>query len=137
MSKHGIGPNGHIAAVRFKTIKNSNDLVGNRTRNLPTHCAVTCPVLYLMANYYKINYRYDKYCLECDYICIKHIFLCFYNQPFIQASYLVSTIGSFSVGGGLSARDMKLITYLHLMPKLRISGAVPPPFVCLHSVNRD
>jgi len=40
-----------------------------------------------------------------------------------QSSYSMPTGGSFA---GVKREDMKLLTHLHIMPRIGITGAVPP-----------
>ena len=46
-------PQSHSAALRIKSIKNSNNAIGNRTRDLPACGAVSQPTAPLLAPYVK------------------------------------------------------------------------------------
>ena len=51
-------PQGHSAAGRIMAMKNSSDIIGNRTRDLPASSAVPQPTLPPCA---PNNYRYNQY----------------------------------------------------------------------------
>ena len=38
---------------------------------------------------------------------------------------------------GVSGRCVQLTAHLHLVRKLRMSGAILPPSICLHTVHKD
>jgi len=48
-------PQGHSAAGRITSVNNSNDAIGNRTRDLPTFSAVPQPSTATVFNYTKVT----------------------------------------------------------------------------------
>jgi hypothetical protein len=74
-----------------------------------------------------------RICLKArDFSLLRNFYICSAPHP---SSY---PLGAGFRSRGQSGRGVKLASYLHLVGRL-ISGAIllPPPFPCLHGVERD
>ena len=58
-------------------------------------------------------------------------YFCFSGRPVRMWGLPTLFLNGFQMSfpRGLSSRGMKLIAHLHLVPSLRMSGIVPPPFM--------
>jgi len=83
-----------------------------------------CAVLY--------TFCCSMYCLFCVVLCIVCVYMCTVLLPPGGYSIAVKYIISYQ-----NCRDIKLTTYLHQLQRLRMSGAIPTPFVCFRGVNRE